>query len=171
MDLIEVIKKRRSIRKYKSKPVPPAVLARILEAGRLAPSAKNVQPWRFIVIKDEKTKRELAKACNCQWFIAQAPIVICGVALAQSAYARMGGYMSSFSVDLAIAMDHIILVATGEGLGTCWIGAFTEKRVKDILKVPESARIVALTPIGYPAERVAATSRKRLSKIVSYEKF
>ncbi len=171
MDLLTIIKKRRSIRKYKPTPIPPAVLNRILEAGRLAPSAKNVQPWRFIIVRDDKTKRNLAKACNCQWFIAQAPIVICGVALAQSAYARMGGYMSSFSVDLAIALEHIILAATNEGLGTCWIGAFTEKKVKDILGVPEGARVVALTPIGYPAERAAATSRKRLTKIVSYEKF
>lgn len=171
MEFYDVIKKRRSIRKFKPDPIPQPVLKRVLEVGRIAPSDKNIQPWRFIVISDEGIKRALAKACNCQWFIAQAPVVICGAALTESAYARIGGYMSSYIVDLTIALDHMILAATNEGLGTCWVGAFTESKVKKILALPEGVRVIAFVPIGYPAERPPMPVRKRFSKIVSYNKF
>ncbi len=171
MDLYQVIKTRRSIRTYKTDPVPDDILIRILEAGRLAPSAKNIQPWKFIVIKDEKIRQELVPACRNQTFIGQAPIVICVVALEKIAWGNMGGYWSSYPVDLAIALEHIILAATAEGLGTCWIGAYQEEEVKRILQVPQDVKVIALTPLGYPAQQIEPRPRKPLSEIVSFDKF
>jgi len=171
VDLYQVIKTRRSIRTYKTDPVPDDILIRILEAGRLAPSAKNIQPWKFIVIKDEKIRQELVPACRNQTFIGQAPIVICVVALEKIAWGNMGGYWSSYPVDLAIALEHIILAATAEGLGTCWIGAYQEEEVKRILQVPQDVKVIALTPLGYPAQQIEPRPRKPLSEIVSFDKF
>ncbi len=171
MEFYEVIRKRRSVRKYQSKKVPDDILNRILEAGRIAPSAKNIQPWHFIIIRDPEIKNKVARACRGQHFVAEADVIICGCAREKLAWGRMGGYMSSFAVDLAIAMDHIILAAANEGLGTCWIGAFNEKEVKEILRIPEDVRVVALTPIGYPAEQPRDRGRKPLNEIVSYEHY
>ncbi len=171
MEFYEVIKRRRSIRKYNPRPIPEDILNRILDAGRSAPSAKNIQPWKFIVIKDPGNKKKVAEACRGQHWIADADVIVCGCALEKIAWGRMGGYMSSFAVDLAIAMDHIILAAANEGLGTCWIGAFEEKRVKEILGIPEDVRVVALTPIGYPAEEPKDRGRKPLNEIISYERW
>ncbi len=171
MDFYEVIKKRRSVRKYKPDPIPDDVLKRILEAGRIAPSAKNIQPWKFVVIKDPENKKRIAEACRGQHWVADADVIVCGCALEKIAWGRMGGYMSSFAVDLAIAMDHIILAAANEGLGTCWIGAFEEKKVKELLNIPEDVRVVALTPIGYPAEEPKDRGRKDFKEIFVYEKY
>ncbi len=171
MDFYEVIKKRRSVRKYKPDPIPDDVLKRILEAGRIAPSAKNIQPWKFVVIKNPENKKRIAEACRGQHWVADADVIVCGCALEKIAWGRMGGYMSSFAVDLAIAMDHIILAAANEGLGTCWIGAFEEKKVKELLNIPEDVRVVALTPIGYPAEEPKDRGRKDFKEIFVYEKY
>lgn len=171
MDFYEVIKKRRSVRKYRPDPIPDDLLKRILEAGRIAPSAKNIQPWKFVVIKDSENKKRIAEACRGQHWIADAGVIVCGCALEKIAWGRMGGYMSSFAVDLAIAMDHIILAAANEGLGTCWIGAFEEKKVKELLNIPEDVRVVALTPIGYPAEEPKDRGRKDFKEIFVYEKY
>lgn len=171
MEFYEVIRERKSVRKYKPDPISDEVLNRILEAGRIAPSAKNIQPWHFIVIKNPEIKEQVAEASRGQRFMAQAPIILCGCALEDIAWGSMGGYMSSFAVDLAIGMDHMILAAANEGLGTCWIGAFDEKDVKKILNVPDNVRIVALTPIGYPAEEPRDRGRKLLKEIVSYDKY
>jgi nitroreductase len=146
-------------------------LNRVLEAGRIAPSAKNIQPWHFIVIQNPEIKEMVAEACRGQRFMAEAPVIICGCALEDIAWGRMGGYMSSFAVDLAIAMEHMILAAANEGLGTCWIGAFVEKDVKKILGIPDNVRVVALTPVGYPAEVPRDRGRKLMKDIVSYDKY
>ena len=148
MEFYDVIRERKSIRKYKRNPIPDEVLNRILEAGRIAPSAKNLQPWHFIVVKDRQIKGEVAEACRGQHWMADADVILAGCILNEIAWGRMGGYMSSGPVDLAIALDHIILAAANEGLGTCWIGAFVEEDVKKILKVPKSVTVMALTPIG-----------------------
>jgi nitroreductase len=171
MEFYEVIKERRSVRRYKSDPIPDEVLNRILEAGRIAPSAKNIQPWHFVVVKNPEIKEMVAEACRGQRFMAEAPVIICGCAREDIAWGRMGGYMSSFAVDLAIAMEHMILAAANEGLGTCWVGAFVEKDVKKILKIPDTVRVVALTPLGYPAEIPKDRGRKLLEDIVSYDKY
>jgi nitroreductase len=171
MEFYELIKERKSVRRYKPDPIPDDVLNRILEAGRNAPSAKNIQPWHFVVIKNPEIKEMVAEACRAQRFMAEAPVIICGCALEDIAWGRMGGYMSSFAVDLAIAMEHMILAAANEGLGTCWIGAFVEKDVKKILGIPDNVRVVALTPVGYPAEEPRDRGRKLLKDIVSYDKY
>ncbi|MEO0072655.1 MAG: nitroreductase family protein [candidate division WOR-3 bacterium] len=171
MEFYEVIKKRRSIRAYKPDQIPDEVLARILEAARLAPSAKNIQPWKFIVIKDQQLKEKLVAACRNQTFIAQAPVVICAVALKNIAFGRMGGYWNSYPVDVAIALEHIVLAAANEGLGTCWIGAYDEQAVKELLKIPDNVQVIALTPLGYPEEIPEPRPRKTLSEIVSLDYF
>jgi nitroreductase len=171
MEFYELIKKRKSVRKYKSDPIPDDVLNRILEAGRIAPSAKNIQPWRFIVIKDPELKKKIGKASRDQTWIADADVILVGCILEKIAWGRLGGYMSSGPVDLAIALEHMILAAANEGLGTCWIGAFVEKDVKSILQVPDDVKIIALTPIGYPAEEPEDRGRKELKEIISYDTF
>ena len=171
MDFYQVIKSRKSIRAYKSDSINNDVLDRVLEAGRIAPSAKNIQPWKFIVVKDAKIKQELVSACRNQSFIGQAPVVVCAVALEKIAWGNMGGYWSSYPVDVAIALDHIILAATNEGLGTCWIGAYHEAEVKRILKIPDEVKVIALTPIGYPAQEPSLKPRKPLSEITSIDSF
>lgn len=143
----------------------------VLSAARLAPSANNAQPWKFVIVRDEELKRKLVQACAGQKFIAEAPIVIVGCGFPDDAYATAGGYMNSFVMDVTIAMDHLILAATSLGLGTCWIAAFKEEKVKEILGIPPDVRVVALTPLGYPDEVPAKTSRKDLAELICYDRF
>jgi len=168
MDLIE---KRKSIRSYKPQDVEEEKLNYILQAFRKAPSAKNLQPWKLIIVKDKKKISDLAIACNNQTFLSEAPILIVACAKEDEAYGVMGGYMNSYSVDIALALEHLILAATEKGLGTCWIGAFKEKLVKDLLDVPDNVRVVAITPVGYPAVEGRTRGRKPISKIVCYDKY
>ena len=151
MDVMDAIRRRRSVRKYSERPIAEDVLARMCQAMRLAPSACNNQPWRFVVVTDETLRRSLAAASHGQAFIAEAPVVVVGVGLPDRAYRHMGGRGNSADVDVAIALDHLTLAAVAEGLGTCWIGAFNEEAVKKLLSVPPGAKVVALTPLGYPA--------------------
>lgn len=171
MSVLKVIQQRRSVRKYKGNPVPEEVLQRVLEAARLAPSGKNYQPWKFIIVQDKELKEKLAQASAEQLFMVEAPIIIVGCGFPEESYSRMGRYMKSWPVDVTIALEHLILQATEEGLGTCWIGSFEEEEVKSILNVPEDVRVLALTPLGYPDETVPYRGRKRLDEIVSYDGF
>ena len=171
MKVLEVIQKRRSVRKYKQDPIPEEALLRVLEAARLAPSGKNFQPWKFIIVKDKALKEKLARASAGQFFIAKAPIIIVGCGFPDNCYARMGRYMKSWSVDVTIAMEHLILQAQEEGLGTCWIGSFEEEEVKAILNVPEEVKVLALTPLGYPEEIPRFRGRKSLDEIISYDRY
>jgi nitroreductase len=171
--LMEIITNRRSIRSYKSDKIEDDKLDYILQAFRKAPSAKNLQPWKLVIVKNKHKKEDLATACNNQSFISEAPVIIAACAKEEEAYVGMGGYMNSYPIDIAIAMEHLILAATEQGLGTCWIGAFKENLVKGILGVPENIRVVALTPVGYPASTAdpSKRGRKSLSEIVCYEKY
>ncbi len=168
MDLIE---KRKSIRSYKPQDVEEEKLNYILQAFRKAPSAKNLQPWKLIIVKNKKKIGDLSIACNNQTFLSEAPILIVACAKEDEAYGVMGGYMNSYPVDIALALEHLILAATEKGLGTCWIGAFKEKLVKDLLNVPDNVRVVAITPVGYPAVEGRTRGRKPISKIVCYDKY
>ena len=168
MDLIE---KRKSIRSYKPQDVEEEKLNYILQAFRKAPSAKNLQPWKLIVVKDKKKISDLSIACNNQTFLSEAPILIVACAKEDEAFGVMGGYMNSYPIDTALALEHLVLAATEKGLGTCWIGAFKEKLVKDLLDVPDNVRVVAITPVGYPATEGGARGRKPISKIVCYDKY
>ena len=169
MELREAIERRQSIRAYQDKPVPEEKLKRVLEAARLAPSASNRQPWKFVVVRESKRRQELARAANGQIFVGEAPIVIAAVATRTEHIMACG--VPSYPVDLAIAVDHITLAAVDEGLGTCWIGAFSQEKVREILKIPEKYRVVALLPLGFPGEGKKTKFRKSLEEIICYETF
>lgn len=171
MDVFEAIKTRRSIRKYKTRPIEEEKLKKVLEAVRISPSACNFQPYKFIVVKDAKIRNKLIPACRNQRFLAEAPVIIAGCTYPEKAYQKMGGDGNSSEVDLAIAFDHLTLAAWELGLGTCWIGAFAEDEVKQILEVPENVHVVALTPLGYPDESPQMRNRKSLEELVSYDRF
>lgn len=165
MDIYEAIRTRRSIRSYRPDPIPDDVLRRVMDAARAAPSANNVQPWRFVLVRDESLRRAMVPLCWNQSFIAEAPVVVAACGLPTSS--KVGGYASSLLVDVAIAMDHLTLAARAEGLGTCWIGAFENGELKALLSVPKEADIVAVTPLGYPSGEFSARSfRKSLDEIV-----
>jgi len=170
MNVFEAIKNRFSVRSYKSNPVSQEKLEKILEAVRLAPSAHNSQNWKFIVVKSEEQKAELAKAAT-QDFINQAPIIIVGVAT--DADQLMTSGVPAGAVNLSIASTHLILEATEEGLGTCWVGAFDQEKVKKILNIPAEKKyqVVALIPLGYSAENPSKKIRKKLKEIICNEKF
>ncbi len=169
--LMQLIETRRSIRSYKDQEIEEDKLNYVLQAFRKAPSAKNLQPWKLVVIKNKKILTDIAIACNNQTFMEEAPVIIAACAKEEEAYGSMGGYMNSYPIDIAIALEHLILAATEKGLGTCWIGAFKEQLVKDILGVPENVRVVALTPLGYPAREASIRGRKPLTEIISYDKY
>lgn len=168
MDVFEAIRTRRSVREYQGGAVPEEKLRKVLEAARLAPSAHNAQERQFIVVKDEAKRKALAEAAD-QPFIAQAPIVIAAVGLAPQRVLPCS--VPNYAVDLAIAVDHMTLAAVEQGLGTCWIGAFSQEEAKKILGVPENCKIVALLPLGFPADSAGTKSRKPLKEIVSYDSF
>ncbi|TET28791.1 MAG: nitroreductase [Candidatus Bathyarchaeum sp.] len=168
MEVFTIIEKRRSIRLYEKKSVEKEKLNRILEAGRLAPSANNKQPWRFIVVTDDKVKEKLRAAYDKEWFVT-APVIIIGCAIPEEAWVRMDG-QEYWMVDVAIAMQNMILTATEPGLGTCWIAAFGEKAVRKALKLPSNIRVVALTPLGHPAEeKCPVKDRKPLTEMLHHE--
>jgi nitroreductase len=176
LELYDIMRTRRSVRSFKSKVIPDEVLNRVLEAVRVAPSGSNRQPWRFIIVKDKVVKEKLAEACHEQLWIAEAPVVV--VACGRNLNYDRGEYMGDMSmlVDVAIAFTHLILAARAEGLGTCWLGSFSNDEVKKLLGVPEEDwNVVAVSPLGYPKNGEKAFTepkgRKPLSKIVSTDKF
>lgn len=152
MNVLDVIKNRRSVRQYDSRPIPLELMQRMKDALRLAPSASNCQPWKFVMVEDPALKQKITIAARNQKFIAEAPVLVIGVGFPNSAFKRMGGDVNSMDIDLAIAFDHLTLAAAAEGLGTCWIGAFDEEAVKQLINAPPQCRVVALTPLGYPAK-------------------
>lgn len=159
--LLEIIYRRRSIRKYEKRPVPEDALRAVLEAGRLAPSARNLQPWHFIVVKDPEIKRKLVFS---SWnnFIEEAPVVIVGCGEADKKWAV---------VDVAIALENMVIAAESLGLGSCWIGYFDEGEVKKVLKIPDRLKVVAMITLGYPAERPSPPPKKKLEDIVHFDEF
>lgn len=167
MEFMEVIRKRRSIRKYQPDPVPRADIEYVLETARLAPSWGNSQCWHFVVVTDPQVKEAVVKAGN-SW-AGQAPALI--VACADPTKPGTKGDQQYYMLDIGITMEHVILVATDRGLGTCWIGSFKENVVKEALGVPESIRVVAFTPLGYPAEAPDPKQRKSLGQIASNDRY
>lgn len=171
MGVTEAIMSRRSVRAYDDRPVPEDVLMRVLEAGRIAPSASNYQPWHFIVVKNPETRKGLSKG-RYAGFLKDTPVVIAGCG---SKKLNERWYV----VDTTIALENMVLAATGEGLGTCWIGSFDEEDVKSILKVPEDWSVVAMLALGYAKEKRDLLGglkkhehrRKDLELITSYEEF
>ena len=169
MDVFTAISRRSSVRAYKSTDVEEDKLTKILEAARLSPSASNRQEWKFIVIRNKETRKKLAKAAFGQSFIGEAPVVI--VACGTESKAMMSCGQPTHTVDVSIACAYMILQAYELGLGTCWIGAFSEDEAKKVLDIPEHVRVVAMTPLGYPNQPSSKKLRKSLDQIVCYEKY
>ncbi len=169
MRVQEAIKKRRSVRAFQSREIPEKDLQEILDAVRLAPSGRNLQDWKFIVVKEEELRKQLAEAANNQSFVGEAPVIITAVSLNPDRI--MSCEVPAYAVDLGIAMDHVTLAAVEKGLGTCWIGAFSQSRVKEILNIPERYKVVTVMPLGYPADSPGIKSRKDMEEIISYDKF
>lgn len=170
MDVMEAIMRRYSVRSYQDRPVEEEKLESILEAARLAPSANNRQEWRFIVVRDKNTRQRLMRAARNQAFVGQAPVVIACCASTDNHVMTCG--QLCYPIDVAIAIEHMALKATEEGLGTCWIGAFYEEQVKEILGIPEDIRVVELLALGYP-DKPHPNHKDRLSleEIVMYERW
>ena len=171
MDVFEAVQARKSIRVYQETPVPREKLEHILEAGRLAPSARNTEPWHFIVITDKEKRKRFAGGLYAK-FVAEAPLVI----------VVLGDRKASadwYSVDASLALENMVLTAVNEGLGTCIVGSFDEKDIKDLLKVPENFEVIAMITIGYPKEKIDLTGkllrlirrRKILTEIASEEEY
>lgn len=150
MDVMRAIAMRRSVRAYDSGPIPGPTIQKLTQALQFAPSACNLQPWRFVLVQESSLRRQVAAACKKQMWIADAPLTVVACGWPERAYRAMGGKYSSLDVDLAIALDHLSLAAVAEGLGTCWIGAFDEEALKQLLNIPSEVRVVALMPVGYP---------------------
>lgn len=169
MDVFDAINKRSSIRSYQEKEVEQDKLLNILEAARLAPSASNRQEWRFVVVRNEETKKALCKAAKGQRFVGEAAVVIACCADTDNHTMTCG--QLCYPIDVAIAIDHMTLVAVKLGLGTCWVGAFYEDEVRKILNIPKSIRVVELLTLGYTKEPAGSRQRLRLKDIVFYEKW
>jgi nitroreductase len=167
MDLMDVIRNRRSVREYRPEAVPQEKIDQVLEAARLAPSWANGQCWTFVVVTDPKVRRRLAEAGN-EW-IEHAPVIVaaCGDPKKSGAKNDQAYYM----LDIGIAMEHLVLAATDEGLATCWIGWFDEAKAKSALGVPKDIRVVALTPLGYADETPEARPRRALGEIVHRDRW
>jgi nitroreductase len=167
MSVLDVVKSRRSIRKYMDKPIEEEKLLNVLEAGRLAPAANNAQQWKFIAVKDPALIKKLVPACGNQSFIAEAPVilVICTNGEERTMYCGQ----SADTVDCSIALSFMILEAAELGLGTCWLGFFSNDKVKRVLNIPQENNVVAVTPLGYAAEAPALRPRKKMSEVVSYD--
>jgi nitroreductase len=181
---LDLVRSRRSVRVFTDQGVTAEELAAILEAGRLAPSGNNTQPWRFIVVRDAKLKARLADVAGEQSWLAAAPVVIAVVADAQAKLPTILPSEADVATnpafvtatiksvrDAAIAAEHLVLAATDLGLGTCWVGKYDQAPMRAVLSVPEECYVVTLLPIGRPAERPSPTPRHALSEIVFEERY
>lgn len=169
LSVLDVIKARSSIRRYKDKPIHKQTFLSILEAARLAQSADNRQPWEFIAVTDPAMKRRLVQAAGNQGFVGEAAAVI--VCLANPRESASVGPFEGFMMDLAIAIDNMALTAWDFDIGSCWIGTYNEEKVKELLSVPKNLRVVSLLTLGYPDQVPGAKYRKPLDEIVHYEKY
>ena len=179
--MIESIKHRRSIRKFTSEPIDPEKLEIVLEAGRLAPSGNNKQPWAFIVVQSDQKRQAVMEACHRQTWMMTAPeFIVAVVDMAARIDTEPGLYLDENSPqwelkrairDTAIAVENMLLEADAQGLGTCWVGFFVQAEIRPVLGIPDDKFVLAVIPIGFPAEQPAARPRKPLGEIVRYEKW
>ncbi|MCU0915603.1 MAG: nitroreductase family protein [Planctomycetes bacterium] len=168
MDVSEAIRNRYSCRHYRDKPLEQNHLTAVLEAARQAPSAKNLQDWRFVVVTDKQTKKRLAAAANNQTFLEEAGAIV--VACTVSDHVMRCG-QGVGPIDVAIALEHMCLQATELGLATCWIGSFYADKVRSIVGIPDNIVVIELLALGYPADAPKEHRREALDRIVSFEKW
>ena len=176
MDVLDAIRAFRPCSQYQPRPVPPEKLKAVLAAARLAPSQQNLQPWRFVVVQDDERKRLLAQASARGRMIAEAPAAIVAFSVEEDIPITVGGYISAYPLDVAVAVAHLQLAATAEGLGTNWIVEFNEQKVRSVLNVPEGIHPIAVIPIGYPVEgngssKAGGDGRKSPDEIIGYNEY
>jgi nitroreductase len=170
VDVYEAIINRKSVRAFQDREVSEDSISRLLEAARLAPSASNRQEWRFIVVRNPATRKQLSKAAMGQKFVGEASVVLVCCAETDSHVMTCG--QLCYPIDVAIAIDHITLCAAADELGTCWIGAFDEGEVKKIIDIPPHIQVVGLLPVGYPKDPSRAEkNRLALKELVKYERW
>jgi nitroreductase len=167
MEFTELIQNRYSVRAYKADAIEPEKLQRVLEAAQLAPTAANRQSFQLIIIQTNGRAAELQQIYPRPWF-TQAPLIVCACGLPKHNWIR-NDQKNFTDVDVAIVMDHLILAAANEGLGTCWIGAFNAAKARTVLQLPPEVEPIVLTPLGYPADTPKAKQRKPLAELVRYE--
>ena len=166
MAILDVILKRYSCRAYQDKSIEKDKLDCILEAARLAPSARNMQDWRFVVVTDREVKSQVAGTTNRPEVFEKAGAII--AACSNSDYIMRCGQAIG-PIDVSIALEHICLQAADLGLGTCWIGSFDADKVRQILAIPEDVAIIELMTVGYPADSKPEPKREPMEKIVCYD--
>ncbi len=184
MNFLDVIFSRKSVRSFQNKEISDDILQQILEAGRLAPSWQNKQCWHFIVIKNKEKRKQLALQNGLigtvNFFIKDAPIII--VACANPSKSGEMNNQNYYLVDTAIAFQQMMLTAWNFGIGSCWLGAFNEEKVKKILAIPKEIKVVGMSPFGYPKDKdglyakavktfAKSKKRKKINEIISYEKW
>jgi nitroreductase len=165
VSVVDSILSRRSVRKYENKEIPQEVVDHILEAGRQAPSAINKQPIRFVVVKDGELTRNFSSALFNR-FIKDAPMVIVGCADIKSLLTGKWAI-----IDATIALQNMVIAAWSLGVGSCWIGAFDEDKIKQLLKIPQNWKIVALVTFGYPAEEPKPKKKKAIEELFGFNSF
>ena len=171
LDFYDVIKTRRSYRMYKTEVPEEKKIKRIINAARLAPTWANMQGMQYIVVKDPDKVKAVWEAVNQKQKFVEAPIFIVGL-IKESGSGRNASGEKYYPIDFGICFEHIILAATAEGLGTCWIGMFNEKKLREVLEIPNKFRVLGLTPLGYPIKaKGEITDRKDLEEITHYDKF
>jgi len=170
LNLLEAIKTRRSIRRYKSIIIPDDVIHQLIDAARHAPSADNIQPWEFIIVKDKRVKEQLAKTHAWSGFVNGAPVcvVVLGNEEASPSY---------FAIDATCATENLLLAANALNLGACWVAVYdpnntsSERHVRAALNVPKHLRIIAMVPIGYPDELVMPRNLREIDKIIHTDRY
>lgn len=170
VDVYKAISGRRSVRSFEKKDVPEDVVEKILKAACQAPSAGNLQPWRFYVVRGEELRKELAWGAFGQAFVYEAPVVVvvcADLSVSAAGYGERGRTLYALQ-DTAAATQTLLLAAYVEGLGTCWVGAFDEQAVRQVLDLPEHIRPVSLIPLGFPAKTPSSRGRKRLEEVATF---
>lgn len=164
MEFYDVLRQRRSIRAYNADGIPEAALERIFDAVGLAPSACNNQPTRFLFVSDPEVRGRLCECYPRDW-LATAPMLVVALGNRDKAWRRFNG-QSSHAIDVAIALEHLVLAAAAEGLGTCWICAFDQEQARQLLCLPDCWEVVAMTPLGWPADEPPPQTRRPFNEII-----
>jgi nitroreductase len=174
MDLYEAIRAARPCSTFQTRPVPEEKVRAVVAAARLAQSQSNLQPWRFVVVRDEELKRQIAQACPRGKPVAEAPVVIVAFALEEDIPMTVGGYISTYPLDTAVAVNQLRLAAVAEGLATNWIVDFHEDKIRRALQVPEGIHPIAVIPLGFPGESNGSATpegRKSPDEIIAYDRY
>jgi nitroreductase len=179
MNFSELVKTRQSVRKYLPKAVEPEKIARCIEAARLAPSACNSQPWKFVIIDDDTLREQVAKetynaVVTFNKFVKEAPVIVLIVMERPTLISQIGGRIKDkdfYLIDIGIAAEHFCLQAAEEGLGTCMLGWFNEKKIAGLIQLPKSKRIGLLITLGYSDSSLREKIRKPTEEIVKHNRY